>query len=139
MQKSDPSQAPVAERVERKRHVVMLLWRALALFSLALAVIGVALPIMPTVPFLILSAWAASKGWPAFEIWLIEHRHFGPPIVRWRESGAVPRRAKWFSTLMMAASAVGMQLFGQIPLSLRIGVPLVMAAVAIWLWRRPER
>ena len=41
-------------------------------------------------------------------------------------------------TLMMATSAVGMQFFGQIPLALRIGVPLVMAAVAVWLWLRPD-
>ena len=96
------------------------------------------LPVVPTVPFLIVSAWAASKGWPAFEIWLLNHRLFGPPIVRWRERGAVPRSAKWYSTLMMGGSAIGMQFFAAIPLWLRIGVPAVMLAVAIWLWLRPE-
>ena len=129
---------PAPERVVLRRRLAVLLWRAVAVLGLTLGLLGVVLPVVPTVPFLILSAWAASKGWPAFEIWLLNHRLFGPPIVQWRERGAVPRRAKWFSTLMMAASGIGMQFFTGIPLSLRVAVPLVMLAVAIWLWLRPE-
>jgi hypothetical protein len=132
--------APVmsSERLAWRRRMAALAWRALALLSLGLGLVGVALPVLPTVPFLILSAWAASKGWPAFEIWLLNHRLFGPPIVQWRARGAVPRRAKWASSLMMACSAVGMQFFVQIPLWLRLAVPAVMLAVAVWLWRRPD-
>ncbi len=121
-----------------RRRVAVLLWRAVAVLGAGLALLGVVLPVMPTVPFLILSAWAASKGWPAFELWLLNHRVFGPPIVQWRERGAVPRRAKWLSTLMMATSGIGMQFFSAIPLWLRIAVPVVMGAVAVWLWSRPE-
>lgn len=127
-----------SERLAWRRRMAALAWRALALLSLGLGLVGVALPVLPTVPFLILSAWAASKGWPAFEIWLLNHRLFGPPIVQWRARGAVPRRAKWASSLMMACSAVGMQFFVQIPLWLRLAVPAVMLAVAVWLWRRPD-
>ena len=102
---------PAPERVVLRRRLAVLLWRAVAVLGLTLGLLGVVLPVVPTVPFLILSAWAASKGWPAFEIWLLNHRLFGPPIVQWRERGAVPRRTKWFSTLMMAASGIGMQFF----------------------------
>jgi uncharacterized protein len=45
----------------------MVCWRALALLSLALGGIGVVLPGLPTVPFVLLSAFAAGKGWPKFE------------------------------------------------------------------------
>lgn len=119
------------------RPVRLLLWRLLAITSLALGIIGAFLPVMPTVPFVLLSAWAASHGWPAFERWLLEHKHFGPPIRRWREHGAVPRRAKWLATVMMSGSALMLQFF-PLPLAVRIGVPAVMAAVALWMWRRPE-
>ena len=122
-----------------RRRLAVLLWRGLALLAMGLGLLGVALPVLPTVPFLLLAAWAASKGWPAFEIWLLNHRVFGPPILQWRLRGTVARRAKWISTLMMASSAIGMQFFGSvIPLWLRIAVPAIMLAVAIWLWRRPE-
>lgn len=114
-----------------------LLWRALALLSIGLGLLGVVLPVLPTVPFLLLAAWAAGKGWPALETWLLNHAHFGPHIRHWRESGAVPRRAKWLASLMMAASATVLALTS-LPLAVKIAAPAVMAVVAIWLWRRPE-
>ncbi|KQV87547.1 YbaN family protein [Pelomonas sp. Root1237] len=119
------------------RALARLLWRALAALSLVLAMIGVVLPVLPTVPFLLLAAWAAGKGWPALETWLLNHAHFGPGIRRWRERGAVPRRAKWLAVVMMACSAVMLGLTPA-PLAVKIAVPAMMAAVAIWLWRRPE-
>lgn len=137
-QNPTPRPVPSPERVMLRRRLAMVLWRAVAVVAMALGLLGVVLPVMPTVPFLIVAAWAASKGWPAFEIWLLNHRLFGPPIVQWRERGAVPRRAKWLSTVMMACSGIGMQFFPAIPLWLRIAVPLAMLAVAVWLWMRPE-
>ena len=122
----------------RRRRIATLLWRAVTIVFVGLAMVGAALPVMPTVPFLLVAAWSAGKGWPAFEIWLLNHRHFGPPIVRWRQNGAVPRRAKWVSSLMMAGSAVGLQFFDQVPLWLRVAVPAVMLAVAVWMWLRPD-
>ncbi|WP_457424557.1 YbaN family protein [Roseateles sp. P5_E7] len=119
------------------RALVRLLWRALALGSIALALIGIVLPLLPTVPFLLLAAWAASKGWPELEAWMLNHAHFGPHIRGWRERGAVPRRAKWLATLMMTASAVVLAL-SPLPLAVKIAVPALMAALAVWLWRRPE-
>lgn len=115
-----------------------LAWRALALLCLALGVAGAVLPVLPTTPFLLVSAWAASRGWPAFERWLLAHPMLGPPVRRWREHGAVPRRAKWFATLMMLASGVGLQFVGGVAWWVRLAVPLMMALVALWLWLRPE-
>ena len=116
-----------------------ILWRVGALAAFALGVIGIVIPVLPTVPFLILSAWAASKGWPAFERRLLEHRIYGPHIRGWRERGVVPRAAKIWATLTMFGSAVllQLQLLG-LPTWLRVGTPLVMAVIALWLWRRPE-
>ncbi len=114
-----------------------LLWRALALVSLLAGLVGVVLPGLPTVPFLLLAAWAAGKGWPALEAWLLNHDRFGPHIRRWRERGAVPRRAKWLASAIMAASAAVLAL-SPLPLAVKVVVPALMLAVATWLWRRPE-
>ncbi|MFT4194678.1 YbaN family protein [Ottowia sp.] len=129
---------PSEARVVRRRRIALLLWRAVTVVFVGLAAVGTVLPVMPTVPFLLVAAWAASRGWPEFERWLLRHPRFGPPIRHWRERGAVPRRAKWISSLMMAGSGIGMQFFSQIPLGLRIAVPAVMLAVAVWLWTRPD-
>ncbi|HNI84352.1 MAG TPA: YbaN family protein [Ottowia sp.] len=138
MPESDALQSHDEARMRLRRRVATLLWRALALLSLLLGGVGAMLPVLPTVPFLLLAAWAASKGWPALEIWLLNHRRLGPPLVQWRERGAVSRPSKWLSSIMMGGSAIGMQFLPQIPLALRLGAPAVMLAVAIWLWRRPE-
>ena len=58
-------------------------------------------------------------------------------IRAWRERGVVPRRAKWFATLAMTASAAVLQ-FTSVPLWLKMGAPAFMAGVAVWLWTRPE-
>ena len=139
MSELDPVTASPSERVLLRRRIATLLWRALALVSLLLGAIGAMLPVLPTVPFLLLAAWAASKGWPALELWLLNHRRLGPPLVQWRERGAVSRPTKWVSSVMMAGSALGMQFVPQLPLALRIGVPAMMLPVAIWLCGRPER
>jgi len=114
-----------------------LLWRALALLSVALGLIGIVLPGLPTVPFLLLAAWAGGKGWPALEAWLLNHPRHGPAIRRWRERGAVPRRAKWAATGMMGLSATAL-VVSPAPLAVKLAVPAFMAAVALWLWTRPE-
>lgn len=115
----------------------ILLWRIGALAALVLGILGTLVPVVPTVPFLIVAAWAGSKGWPALERWLLSHRIYGPHIRGWRERGIVPRNAKILATLMMATSGIGLQ-FLDLPLWLRLAVPLTMLSVALWLWRRPE-
>ncbi len=115
----------------------LILWRLTALIALLLGVVGLAVPVLPTVPFLLVAAWAASKGSPALERWLLAHPTYGPHIRAWRESGAVPRRAKWFATLGMTGSAVLLQLTPA-PLWARVLTPLTMAVIAVWLWQRPE-
>lgn len=117
--------------------VARMLWRLLAVVSVVLGFIGAVLPVMPTVPFLIVAAWAASRGWPRLETWLLEHPRHGPHIRRWRDHGAVPRRAKWFASIMMIASAASLAL-SPAAVWLKVAAPSGMALVALWLWRRPE-
>lgn len=109
----------------------------LALLSLALGVIGIFVPVLPTVPFILLSAWAAARSSPRLLAWLESHTSFGPMLVEWRRGGVVRRHAKWTATAVMGASAVFM--LGVVPTRwvalLAIGC---MAGVLAWLWRRPE-
>lgn len=121
-----------------RARVKRLLWRLLAILFVALGVIGILLPVVPTVPFLLAAAWAAGRGWPALEQGLLGHPRYGQAIRQWRSAGIVSRRAKWTATLMLTCSAVILLLTGA-PAALKAGVPLFMALVAIWLWYRPEK
>lgn len=111
---------------------------ALAVLCVVLGVIGLFLPLLPTVPFLLLAAWAAARSSPRLEQWLYGHPRFGGPLRDWREGGVVPRRAKWLATGMMAAS--GVILLVVLPQRWAALAAIgCMACVALWLWRRPER
>ncbi len=116
----------------------MLFWRTLAVVCVALGFVGMFLPLLPTVPFLLVAAWAGGKGWPQLEAWLLDHPRHGPAIRRWRDHRAVPRKAKWAATLTMSLST-GWILWSQAPPGVKLGVPLFLLAVATWLWSRPER
>lgn len=119
------------------RRTRLLLWRLFAGTMVLLAMAGAVLPVLPTVPFLLVAAWAGGRGWPALEARLLAHPKHGPHIVRWRERGAVPRKAKWLASLMMLASVTTLA-FSASPVWLKWAAPLFMASVALWLWRRPE-
>ncbi len=114
-----------------------LLWRGLASLCLGLAALGVLLPGLPTTPFLLVAAWAGSRGWPALEARLLAHPHYGPMVQDWRQHRAVPRRAKWAATLLMLASAIMIQ-FSPVPSPVKWLLPAFLLCVALWLWRRPE-
>lgn len=69
-----------------------------------LAVAGIVLPILPATPFLLVAAWAFGHSSPRFERWLLEHRHLGPPVRSWRESGSIAVRSKILALSAMAGS-----------------------------------
>lgn len=104
--------------------------------SLALGALGAFLPLLPTVPFVILAAFCFARSSPRLEAWLLNHATFGPHIVAWRDKGAISRKGKVAASVMFAASIVLALLFAPWPW---VMVPVVVAAVTgTWIWTRPE-
>lgn len=106
------------------------------LLSVALGIVGIALPLLPTVPFFILAAYFFARSNRKLEGWLVEHPRYGPHIRLWRERGAISRKGKRAAILAFALSIV---------LSLWLAPwpwPLATIAAALisgtWIWRRPE-
>ncbi|MGM0526173.1 MAG: YbaN family protein [Pseudomonadota bacterium] len=113
-------------------------WRLLAFLFILLGFIGLLLPVMPTVPFLIVALWAASKGWPALEAKLLGHPKYGADIRAWRENRSIRRSAKWAATLMMSAGYIVLWFIDVSPMPLKVVVGMVLLLAAIWIWSRPE-
>lgn len=104
--------------------------------SLALGTLGLLLPILPTVPFVILAAFCFARSSPALERRLVEHRTFGPHINAWRTRGAISRKGKTAAAVAFAASAALGLLLLNAPWSL---IPLAAAVVGgSWVLTRPS-
>jgi uncharacterized membrane protein YbaN (DUF454 family) len=76
----------------------------LAYSAAGLGIMGAFLPLLPTTPFLLLAAWAATRGSPELHKWLYEHERFGPTLIAWEENRAVSREAKWLACSLMLVS-----------------------------------
>lgn len=113
------------------------LWTAFGVMALGLGALGVVLPLLPTVPFLLLAAFCFARSSERLHNWLLTHPLFGPPIENWRQSGAISRRAKWAATLSIAAAFSISLILGLRPLLLAIQA-VTLIAVSLFIWTRPE-
>ncbi|SEM50160.1 hypothetical protein SAMN04488103_101322 [Gemmobacter aquatilis] len=114
-----------------------LIWLIAGGLATLLGIVGVVTPILPTVPFLILAAFCFSKSSERLHNWLINHPQFGPPILAWRERGAISLRAKQFSTLSMLAVWLISAVLG-LPIWLLTLQAAALGATALFIWSRPS-
>ncbi|GAA0781137.1 DUF454 domain-containing protein [Roseibium denhamense] len=69
-------------------------FKVLGTGCVGLGLIGAFLPLLPSTIFFILAAACFARSSPALENRILEHPVFGPPVIAWREYGAIPLRAK---------------------------------------------
>lgn len=112
-----------------------LLYLSLGFASVALGAAGILLPLLPTVPFMLLAAFFFARSSPRLEAWIVEHRRFGPHVRAWRERGAISAAGKRAAFTAFAISAlVGLLLLPFPWLLVPIGAAL---AGGSWIATRP--
>ncbi|GMG82753.1 YbaN family protein [Paralimibaculum aggregatum] len=115
-----------------------MLWMAAGWTAFGAGLVGAVLPLLPTVPFMLLAAFCFARGSERIHAWLTTHPRFGPAIDDWRVHGAISRRGKRWALGSMAAS------FG-ISLALGVAAPVlavqaaVLGVVAVFILTRPDR
>lgn len=119
-----------------KLDAVRSIYLFLGLLAVTLGILGIALPILPTVPFMLLAAYFFARSNPAWERRILEHPRFGPPIRAWRARGAISRPAKRAAAVALTASAaLGLW---QLPDPWRY-LPLAVALICgSWIMTRPS-
>jgi uncharacterized membrane protein YbaN (DUF454 family) len=109
----------------------------LACLFLILAIIGIFLPGLPTVPFLLLAAWFSARSSPRLHQWLHRHPIFGKLLTDWETNKSISRKSKIIAILMLMLSYALMLVRVENSWIL-IGVALLFLSVAAFLIRRRE-
>jgi uncharacterized protein len=103
----------------------------------ALGVIGLVMPLMPGVVFLIIAAACFARSSPRFEAWLLEHPTFGKPLRDWRAAGAIPRSGKVMACVGMTFGFFVFWYSVEPPLPLAVAVAAGFLACAAYVVSRP--
>lgn len=99
--------------------------------SLALGVIGIFVPLLPTTPLLLLAAALYFRSSPKLYDWLLNHPRLGTYIRNFREHRAIPLRVKIVSVSLVWLT-IGYCIIAVVePLWLRIALALLATAITI--------
>ncbi len=114
------------------------IWFTAGLLFTGLGMLGVPLPLLPTVPFLLLATFCFARSSPRLHNWLITHPTYGRSIRDWNEHGAISLRAKRFATITVAASFL-ISIALSVPLRALALQAIALCLVLLFLWTRPTR
>ncbi|UTW52406.1 YbaN family protein [bacterium SCSIO 12827] len=120
-------------RAARNAVLIVLGWG-----FVALGVVGVILPVLPTTPFMLIALWCFARSSKRFHDWLYHHRLFGPPLRKWDRYGVIPVSAKVFACTAMSASLIYIVFFRDLPVYLVALTAAVMAYGAWFILTKPS-
>lgn len=105
----------------------------------ALGILGIFLPLLPTVPLLLLAAACFARSSERCYCWLIDHPRLGPLFAGYLDGKGIPLRAKLWA-LALLWSSISFTALVLIPLPVvKVGLLCVAAGVTLYLLRLPTR
>ncbi|WP_345096529.1 YbaN family protein [Bartonella acomydis] len=102
------------------------------------AVVGIVLPIMPTVPFLLIASWCFARSSPRFHRWLHNHRIFGPPIKQWEEKRAISTFVKVLAVVSITGGFLSFLVIAHPVLWLALLVSALLLCIVLYIVTRPS-
>ena len=107
--------------------LIRALWFIGGLLCLGLGFLGVALPGLPTTPFMILAAACFARSSDRLYNWILNHPSFGPLVRRFRAGKGIPKRIKIYAVSAIVIF-VSFAIFYAIPQHL--GIPRIITGIA---------
>lgn len=114
-----------------------ILFIILGSISLFLGILGIFLPLLPTTPFLILTAYLYAKSSQRLYNWLISNKYFGKYIDRYRKGLGVPKKTKILAISTLWLTIITSSIFFIHHLLLRIVLVLIATVVTYHLLSLP--
>ena len=104
------------------------LYVSLGIVSVAMAIIGVFVPGLPTTVFVIAASYLFARSSPRLERWLERNRWLGPPLQQFRQTRGMPRKSKVLALLSMWAG-VGLSISALA--SVGVGAQILVAMLGV--------
>lgn len=117
--------------------MLRIVWAVCGVLSVCFGALGVFLPLLPTVPFMLLAAFCFARSSPQLHDWLLRHPVFGPAILDWQQRGAIARRSKIAASVSIAA-VFGLSLALGLRVQLLALQAVILAGVLTFIWSRPD-
>lgn len=117
-----------------KLPVMKALLIAIGCLSVLLGVAGIFLPLLPTVPFLLLASACFARSSDRLHRWLLHHPWFGSYLRDFEQGKGMPLKAKVYSTVLLWASLI-FSVFKVRHPALQVMLAAIGVAVSIYLWR----
>ncbi|WP_376753546.1 YbaN family protein [Candidatus Nitrospira neomarina] len=105
--------------------------------SLALGILGLFFPLLPTMPFILLAASCFSKSSPRLHSWLLSQPLLGPMIQNWHHEGSINQNTKVTATIFMIGFFGCSLLFFPTSTLLTIFLVCIGTGVLCFIWTRP--
>ena len=121
-----------------RRHIKKYLLIFFGLLFVALGIIGVVLPILPTTPFLLLALACFANSSPAFHQMLLHNRWFGKGLQQWEENRSISRASKIKAMILIGitfALSIAI-LHGR--MQLQLGLLTMGSILLAFIWRLKE-
>lgn len=107
----------------------------LAWLCIGLGILGVFIPGLPTVDFIMLAVFFAARGSEKLHSWFQNHTYIGPLIREWQVNRRIPLKAKYASSISMSLAALIMIWTIPHPWFVYPTI-LCMFCVLVWMWRK---
>ncbi len=105
--------------------------------SLIVGCLGIFLPLLPTTPFILLSAYCFSRSSERLHQWLITHPRMGPLIQDWVQYGSISTSAKTKASLLIVVLFTVTFLVVNVGLAVKGLISLIGICVLSFIWTRP--
>jgi uncharacterized membrane protein YbaN (DUF454 family) len=106
--------------------------------NLVLGVVGMFVPVMPTMVFLLIALWALSESSaPGYE-WLRQHPTFGETLRAWDDRGALPKPVKFMSVSGLASSGAFVAVFADADWTWSLAMAAILVAAGVYIITRPD-
>ncbi|WP_445115687.1 YbaN family protein [Acinetobacter sp. WZC-1] len=106
----------------------------MAWLCIGLGILGIFIPGLPTVDFMILAVFFAARGSIRLHTWLMNNRYIGPLIREWKQHRRIPKKVKYLSTVSMSVATLIMIFTIPHPWFVYPAI-ICMAGVLWWMWR----